>query len=233
MVSLMQRRRAMMQAAAAPTPPAPTPVIPDDYQQVEYVLRSASVSRNAGYNSLNYTLNGTDEVEIRVGAMAVGKHYSSSGGYVVGCRQKTNDNTVGYGISFNQNNTSILSFDGTVCDISPNGGSSILNTKFDLVATKTQTGQSITDGTNSNATTGTPRAMATTLYVFAMKVYSSNNANVPFTGRIYYLKVKEAGVTVIDLIPCKRKSDNAVGFWDLAQERFVTNANYTAGPDVT
>ncbi|MBQ0031527.1 MAG: hypothetical protein KBT68_01865, partial [bacterium] len=46
---------------------------------------------------------------------------------------------------------------------------------------------------------------------------------VTFKGRIYYFRIvdHQTGQTVVDLVPVRRVSDNAVGFYDLAKGAFV------------
>lgn len=219
-MSMMLRRRMLMRMLK--------PALPAGYQRVEYVERPASTYYANAYNSLNLTLNGVDPVTVYVGFMATGTPESTSGSYVFGCLQTTTGNSVGYGVCITQDETTILSWDGTRCDIVPNGGNSILNRRYDIVATKTSTGQTITDGTNSNAVTDTPRAMASSLYIFGIKRYNSTANQVSFRGRIYYLKIIEGGVVKVNLIPCVDAS-NHVGFYDTAQQRFFYSQFYTAG----
>lgn len=220
-----------MMVAAQTTPP--TPILPTGYTQVEYIQHTPAGSYDTVY-SLEYQLNGVDTVEVRAGFMPTDTQKSSSGGYIVGCRQTTNNNTIGFGVLVNQEATEVNCFDGSSNRIYPNGGNSIVNTRIDIVATKTTAGTTITDGTHTNSVTSTPRNMATTLWVFGTKQYNYDRAQVPFTGRIYYLKVKEAGATVIDLIPCRKTDNTAFGFYDIAQNRFInTSTNrYSKGPDV-
>lgn len=233
MGSLLLRRREMMLAAVQPTPP--TPILPTGYTQVEYIRHNAAGSYDK-VASLNYQLNGTDTVEIRAGLRPINTQPSSSGGYIIGCRQTNTANTVGFGICCNQGITNVNCYNGTSNRIEPNNGASLLNTKIDIIVTSTAGTTTITDGVHSNSITGTPRTMSSTLYVFGIEQYNNTNAYVPFRGDIYYLNVKEAGTTVIDLIPCTRDADGEVGFYDMAQNRFVslkfTPDHYVAGPAV-
>ena len=223
MISLLLRRR---EAAIRS-------VLPTGYTQLEYIQQNPTGSYDTVY-SLEYMLNGVDTVEVRAGFMPTDTQYSSSGGYVVGCRQTTTNNTIGFGVLVNQGVTVANCYDGTSNTIQPNNGNSFINQRIDVIATKTPTGTTITDGTHSNSITSTPRTMATTLYVFGTQQYNNDRAQVTFKGRIYYVTVKEAGVTVIDIIPCQHDSDNAFGFYDIAQNRFIniTGTKYSAGPVV-
>ncbi len=52
---------------------------------------------------------------------------------------------------------------------------------------------------------------------------------------LYYAKANVGGVDVFEMIPCYRKSDNAVGMYDTVSEKFFTNAgtgSFTKGADV-
>ena len=63
--------------------------------------------------------------------------------------------------------------------------------------------------------------------------HSADNGSM--RGRIYYAKVLEQGTLIIDLIPCYRKADGVIGFYDLTDGSFYTNAgtnNFSKGPDV-
>ena len=54
-------------------------------------------------------------------------------------------------------------------------------------------------------------------------------------GKIKYYKQKRNGQTIVDLIPCYRKSDNVIGMYDVATSTFYTNqgsGTFTKGNDV-
>ena len=70
------------------------------------------------------------------------------------------------------------------------------------------------------------------MYVFATKQYNTNNAQVPFRGRIYSLEIMEGGIKKIHLVPCIKLSNNSVGFYNIPNKTFYDNANWTAGPDI-
>lgn len=212
---------------------SPTPILPSEYQQVEYILRDTSVGSSSGYNTIGFLPNGVDTLVVRAGFMATAKQSSSSGGYITGNRQNNSGNTVGFGVLTDQNTTYIAAWDGVLCSIEPNGGASIRNTRYDVTVTKTPTGLTITDGTHTaNTTNNSPRAMVNNLHVFGISNYKSNGVVNPLWGRIYYLNITEGGVSKVNLVPCKRISDGKVGFYDTVQETFRTSGYYTAGPNV-
>ena len=206
--------------------------LPVEYTRIEYVQRSSNVGTTSGYNTTGVTLNGTDDVTVEIGFMNIAKPSASSGAYIVGARQNNSGNSVGFGILVNQDETYVGAYDGTLCSIEPEGGASIRNKKYDLVVTKTTTGLTVTDGTHTNTTTGTPRAMASALTMFGIPAYNGSGIFVPIFARLYYLTITEGGTVKANLIPCKRKSDGAVGFYDSVQEAFRTAQTYTAGPEV-
>ena len=62
------------------------------------------------------------------------------------------------------------------------------------------------------------------------------NNTAPFMGRLYSFKIQNDGETVVELIPCYRKSDDVIGLYDYATGTFYTNAGtgtFTKGSDVT
>jgi len=71
-------------------------------------------------------------------------------------------------------------------------------------------------------------------YLFAI---NRNNAPVyVMTGRIYYHKMWDNGVLVRNYIPVRRKSDNALGMYDLVTKTFFDKkgaGTFTAGPAIT
>lgn len=207
--------------------------LPNTYKRLEYIQRSTTVGANQAYNTTGLTLNGTDDVIIKIGVMCIQAPSSANGGYFLGCRQTTSNNTVGFGILVPQYGNAIGTFDGQTCYIEPEGsGSSIVNKKYDLTVTKTSTGMTVTDGTHSNSVAGTPRAMVGNLYAFALYPYTGSNLVNQIYGRIYYLNIVEGGVEKVNWIPCRRISDNKIGFYNSVNEDFKTSDYYTAGPEV-
>lgn len=87
-----------------------------------------------------------------------------------------------------------------------------------------------------------PRRVDSTEYytsnTLSAYIFARNNANVAgnFIGaKIYSYKIIQDGILVLDLIPCKRISDNVLGMYDLVSNTFLTNQgtdNFTAGDDV-
>lgn len=133
----------------------------------------------------------------------------------------------------NSGSTQIGIFSSTDVLISPNDGASILNRYYDITAALTSTGASITDGTHSNSESFTPREInITPIYVFGLKRYNVNNVIIATFGRVYYAQIRQNGTLKLNLIPCYRKADNAVGFYDTVSESFVYGDKLESGPEV-
>lgn len=209
-----------------------TSILPEGYTRIEYVERPSGTGVGGGYNTTGFMLNGTDDAVIEMGVMLLGTPTSNAGGYFLACRQTSNNNTVGFGIYASQDMTSIGAFDGESALVPPHSGNSVLSQKFDLVVTKTTTSLTISDGINTDTVTRTPREMVQNLHVFGLVQYSAAQLSNPVIGRIYYLRIKENGAEKVNFIPCKRASDNAVGFWNSVAEEFKTDVAYVAGPEV-
>ena len=207
--------------------------LPSTYKQIEYVERPTGTGNTAGYINTGVTINGTDEVKIKIGLMVTGDVPSgANAGYFVSIRATNINNTRGYGIYVDSALTSLGTMDGSTCTISPNGGNSVKNIKYDLLCTKKSNGMSITDGTNSNSITSTPRTVASPIYLFAMYPYTGSTLSGMVFGRIYYFDVVEGGTRKCTLIPCKRISDNAIGFYDPIASAFKTSSAFVGGPEV-
>lgn len=207
--------------------PTPEPDLPSDYQRIEYVERPAGTSASRAFNTTAFAPNDTDECEIRIGFMTTSAP-TSSFGYVLCGGQRTTDNTVGFGVCVNKAMTQAGCYGGADCFVNV----SCQNVKFDAVAKRSPTKISYSDGTRSNQVSLTPRSVARNFHVFCLPRYNYDEATTPFFGRIYYCTIIEGGVTKVNMLPCRKKSNNAIGFYDTVKETFRTSAYYVAGPDV-
>lgn len=73
-----------------------------------------------------------------------------------------------------------------------------------------------------------------TCYVFAAHDSNAVPQNI-ITGDIFLFKIYQNGITICNLIPCYRKSDNVVGMYDVVARKFYTNAGtgvFLKGADV-
>lgn len=67
---------------------------------------------------------------------------------------------------------------------------------------------------------------------------TSSTAYGPIKGKIFYVRILLPGTNTwaAAYVPCYRKADNVVGFYDAVNSAFYTNdgsGSFTAGPDVT
>lgn len=81
-------------------------------------------------------------------------------------------------------------------------------------------GQVIFDVTNYTVSKSGAFVTPDTLLVGGYR-NSSGEKNRNYKGRIYYFKVTDGGVPVVDWLPCKRLSDGVVGFWNCVTQSFV------------
>lgn len=66
-------------------------------------------------------------------------------------------------------------------------------------------------------------------------LYNGNKQDYYFVGKMYYTRIKIDGKLVRDMIPCYRKTNNAIGMYDLVNDVFYTNSGtgtFTKGNDV-
>ena len=82
-----------------------------------------------------------------------------------------------------------------------------------------------------NTTSGTPNV---TLAMFTLK-QGTNIDKRKFSGKMWAFKIWDNEILVRDFIPCYRKSDNVIGMYDIVNETFYANlgtGNFTKGPNV-
>lgn len=230
-MDILTERRAMMQAATS----EPEIVLPDTLQRIEYVQRPDGLSNARGYLNLSmYTPDTTAEIKIEIDFLLTSAR-SGSAGYIIAGGQKTNDNTIGFGI-YTPNattRTQIGCYCGSECLLTPNGGNSILNTRFRVTAIRTPTSQFITDGVNTNSMTLTARNLVRNFALFGLEKYSHGSVAQDAYGKIWSCKIYENGVLKINTIPCRRKSDNRYGIYEAVNNVTAFSSYTTGGPDVT
>ena len=69
---------------------------------------------------------------------------------------------------------------------------------------------------------------------FLIGTASADSATAKLTGRIYYVKIYDDGVLILDMIPARRKSDGAIGMYDKLNGNFFANSgtgDFIAGPE--
>lgn len=63
---------------------------------------------------------------------------------------------------------------------------------------------------------------------FKLFLFTNNNFFKPFRTRIYNFICSADGKRIVQLIPCKRKSDGVIGMYDLVGRKFYTSPNGVA-----
>lgn len=179
-----------------------TPRLPDEYQEVEYIQ-----STGTQYINTNYKI--TPNTEIIVDGMIIGNGYFAIAG------------RAGYYMSGIYGNSST----SKICARWRNGASSNLT-----VATSEDIGENrhtfklnktafYIDNVNKGSFNSTYNFSVTDdIYIFGLGKVSMS------VGRLYSMTISDNGVLARKLIPCYRKSDNAIGLYDLVNNVFYTNA---------
>lgn len=212
--------------------------IPSDYQQVEYLEATQTSATSGGY--FNTGVNSPEHTTLQfvAGFMPSGTPPTSNAAqYIIGTRQTEtgSTNNVGFSIQVAATLDEIGSFSGA-----PGAyiSQDTINKRFDVTATWTAAGLTVTDGettvTEEYATRG---CVGYPICVFGLKKAANTQYTNTFNGRIYYAKAYADGELIVDMVPCYRKSDNVIGMYNKATGSFITASGsaavFTAGPDVT
>lgn len=199
------------------------PLVPAEYQQVEYAERPSSATiQDFVMTEIIPTGEGTLEFDVEFMAIS-----GTAVKYPVGINVP-GDDSVGFGVGMAADNKSYYSFAGGDT-ASITSDSSLLNHKITAHATVDSSGWTISDGTTTATATRTPRNYKNRICLYGVRRRSLSQADYPMVGRIYYFKVTENNVVLGEFIPCKRISDDAVGFYDRINETFVSSSALVAG----
>lgn len=188
-------------------------VLPDTYQEVEYIESTGTQYINTGLVPSHL-----DIIDMKFSPTSVSVNSS-----YFGVRESGTYNTGNYNqiyINYNpQVHTNIWFFVTTTGTLAyPNVKLSQMNPQvngiYKLRADLSELGVPQANRTHS-------------YYLFAFN--NAGTANTYGPSRIYYLKIKDRG----DFVPCYRKSDNKPGMYDLVTNQFFTNqgsGEFTIGP---
>ena len=190
--------------------------IPSGYVPLRYVETDSQAYIDTGIGSNNDNL-------VIEGVIAITKYYQY--GYVYGnyvaeatnCTRLIISSTSGMLVNNNSRANSSASRSYVV------GEKMIFKSAF---------GASVWGGISS-ATAATTKGTANNNNIYIGK--GNGAANVRDLGlRISWFKITNNGTPAIELLPCKRISDNVAGFYDLVSETFKTSDSataFTAGPE--
>lgn len=181
--------------------------LPAGYTELQYVQSDGTAYINAIVNGFN-----TADWEIYCKWMVTG--WGVSYGYIFGAYSSENETSYRVILQNTDN-------DGYYVSSNCRAGSSIgvTNKAKNVIHTATLRDKSFDfDGvTYSAPTTGTAISTASTLCIFGRGSGTQNSK-----ARVYELYGKKGGIPAFNLKPAKRDSDNAIGFYDLVNNRFVT-----------
>lgn len=201
------RRRLMMLGGGGPTPPPPSP-LPTGYKPLTYVETPLGTQ---AYIKTGVTASNT--IGFEIDAMILDAISNTGYGCLFGGRQGSNNND----FQLSSYIASGSSFGGSL----RRGGSSqnynahlSANTRF----TAKLSGNTYTVG-GTDYTTAANISSGKEIYLFAL----NNNGTAAQFGhdRVYRFKLYNGATLVLDYYPCRRESDNVVGFYDLVNEVFV------------
>lgn len=191
--------------------------VPSGYQEVEYLE-----SDSAQYIDTGIIANGHQTIECKW------NNISARDGY---CRiyggQRNNSYDQKRTLTF-RTSTNNISVGYNNSDIDYNGIS--INTLHTSISDKNIT---TIDNTVVAQHTYADFTASVKIYLFAFN--SSGSVDVRGKKRIYYFKIVDNNVKVMELYPCYRKSDSVAGMWDRVSETFYTNAGsgtFAVGGDV-
>lgn len=184
------------------------PIFPPEYEQLEYLQSSGTQ-----YIDTNVKLTSDDIVKCKFEITA---STSSMADAIYGCHSA--------GIFF------VLLIRNPIQARVGTSSNQVSSTNYEL---NTIYDTSLTNGTyieNGTTYTFTPHTGFTNLpscYVMAR----NQDASMPVSAKVYSFEI----VNKFNGIPCRRKSDNVLGFYDTISKTFFTNAGtgtFTAGPSV-
>ena len=201
--------------------------LPSEYQEVEYIASNGGQYIDTGFVPDNNT-----SVEVKIRA-----YNNTDNGWVFGARQAANDTM--YGIILNNDGynypTTIRSDYGTG---GINDGAIVTyNTGQDLT---TVTKVILKDKNNiyvndSLVAQNTAQTFTCPVNLYLFKINSANGGNHNSYTKMYYAKIWDDGVLIRHYIPCYRKSDGAIGMYDLVNGTFNVNGGtdtFVTGDDI-
>lgn len=222
------RRREMVAAGEVP-------LIPADYQQVEYIESLSTAAAGPFFNT-GYNPTMTGNLVLEVDCMAIS--YYSDTCYPVGVCQPGTSTTIAAGVYYQKDGMTVGAWNGASSLIT--SPTSLTNAQIKLVGTFDTSGNNSLsfNGTTATATAETFRSYnGLPVCLFGVKKRTSQQVSGPFRGRIYHAKITENGVVQRDLYPCYRKSDDAPGFFDVITKTFKARSGsstttISVGPEV-
>ena len=210
-------------------------ILPDEYQQVEYLWSSAAESGNTTYIKTGFIPTQRFKTEVKV------QYREARGLMACGAFQSSSSRLASYGIIGDSDSGMSYRYANPNSTFSTYTWTSIA--PFVLAEDVTLIEDWITPlytvVKNGTAYTSTPNNYFPTFNSNEFFLFGRNQAgNVLNKGsmKIYYTKMYDSTNQLArDFIPCYRKSDNKPGMYDLVTDTFFTNAGtgeFTVGNNV-
>lgn len=203
-----------------------SPVLPAEYQRVEWVGWSSGVALYVDTGIVN---TADKNLKIEFEAYTI----NNARGYVVGSGLSTN---VNFSAGLSNNVYPFLIVKNTA-DLIPLS-QSLIGKRFKLTAKINyptyERGVTVdVDGATytANGNGSFNRIVGNNIFLFQ---HANNNNYGIFKGNIYFCRIYDGVDLIFDAIPCYRKSDGVIGFYDAVSQTFKTagSGTLTKGADV-
>ena len=184
-------------------------VLPLEYQAVEYLESTGTQYINTGVQ-----LDDTMTIRIKYDYLRAGFVFGSRASNIYRYSGITNESRGNYNIRYGN---ALIYTQETI----PSGTVDVVISPNSVVL---------------NGETVSTTAYGNSFYAGNCFLFTTNNSGRPQTGEYAVNRIRRFTIdNVIDLIPCRRKSDNVLGMYDLVNNTFLTNAgtgDFIAGADV-
>lgn len=185
----------------SPTPP--TPILPDTYKMVAYLESDGTQYIDTGYKP-----NANTKIEIKCSQIR------TYGGVVIGAREVDPDNANDIAYAMGTNGGKMTFYYDNLVAIQSTVGTGDFT---DVIIENTKVNFNGVDYSNFSIS----KFPDLNLFLFCINKYGSSSDLCH--GKIGTVKIYESNVLVHEFIPCKRKADNVLGFYDTIGEEFYTN----------
>lgn len=201
------------------TPKSATPLIPDEYQQVEYIESTGTQYIDTQINPANKKIGAVLDFQFT-------SNTKTSGG-VFGSLK--NDGTDNIQFTVYQSKWRIK-----INNYAVYGDN--YDTERHLVSLNMPGGTKIDDNIINNTQYTVASTNTSNLYLLAANYVSpGETVNYSLNGKLYSAKIYDGEKMIRHYIPCYRKSDNVIGVYDIVNDKFYTNegtGNFSKGKNV-
>ena len=185
--------------------------LPKEYQKVEYIESTGTQYIDTGISSTRYI---TAHLDMQF------TQYSSSSMVIIAWSS-------GAGRWFGKGGLNTYSGgDNAVSDVD-----ALLRKEIEVFFTPSTTGFTIDGVTYSKAVTSSK----STGYTMFAGWNSKNGISFYASAKLYKATIQENEITIMDLVPCYRKSDGEIGMYNMVNDEFYTNSGsgtFLKGNDV-